>query len=272
MTDKHTRRMNILNLVASGELTLDQGNRLLSQLDQQADDDEMQAAATVWPTTAPAEHRDYMAPDGEAPESPTALAAPAVETLTVTAPAGPAVNDPPPTAGPVPVAAAGSGAASTAEVVKEDARSGGSRGWWLVPFLLGLVLTLVSVNWMYLGFAAAGLGWGFWLSFLPLALGILLMWAGWEMRGARWLHLRVQQRPGHTPSQIAISIPLPIGLTRWAIQRFGRYSPGVNGQNPVDILDELDQALAADGPMHIYVDDEHGEKVELWVDGPRQTR
>jgi len=264
MTDKHARRMNILNLVASGELTLDQGNRLLTQLDQQSEDEEMQVAATVWPTS--------VTQDGDPPESPAAPAAPAVETLIGTASEGPAVNDPPPTAGPAPVAAAAPDMASPAEVVPEENRSGGSRGWWLVPFLLGLLLTLVSVNWMYLGFAAAGLGWGFWLSFLPLALGILLMWAGWEMRGARWLHLRVRQSPGHTPSLIAISFPLPIGLTRWAVQRFGRYSPGMNGQNPVDILDELDQALAADGPMHIYVDSEHGEQVELWVDGPRQNK
>ncbi len=35
------------------------------------------------------------------------------------------------------------------------------------------------------------------------------------------------------------------------------------------ILDELDQAVAKDGPMHIFVDDEDGDEVEIWIDGPR---
>ena len=36
-----------------------------------------------------------------------------------------------------------------------------------------------------------------------------------------------------------------------------------------DFLDEMDQAVATDGPMHIYVDDRDGERVEIWIDGPR---
>jgi len=264
MSDIHDRRMRILNLVASGELTLEQGNRLLTQLDDGAANQVAQANATVWPTA--------LAPAGEDPDPPAAPALPEPQMQQTTPAAGLVDNDPPPAGDPPPAAATAYNSLRPDEVVQETRRLGGSRGWWAVPFILGLLLTLVSVNWMYLGYAAAGLGWGFWLSFLPLALGIALMWAGWEMRLARWLHLRIHQRPGHTPGTVAISMPLPIGATRWALQRFGKYSPGVNGMTPDDILDELDQALAADGPMHIYVDSERGEQVELWIDGPTENK
>jgi len=139
---------------------------------------------------------------------------------------------------------------------------------WVLPFLLGLFLTLFSVNWMYLGWFSAGLSWGFWLSFIPFAVGVLLMWASWEMRLARWLHLRIRQRPGARPQVIAFSVPLPFGLTRWIIQRFGRFTPRVNGQDAAEILDELDQAFATDGPTHVFVDGEDGQQVEIWIEGP----
>jgi hypothetical protein len=260
MSDLRERRINILNLVASGELTLEQGNRLLLQLEDGASSESSRStpSTTAWPTT--------LAPAGEDPDPPAAPVLLEPDLKFTTSAAGRVDNDPPPAFDPPPAAAP----SSPDEVVQETRHSGGSRGLWLLPFLVGLFLTLVSVNWMYLGFAAAGLGWGFWLSFLPLALGILLMWAGWEMRQARWLHLRIRQRPGRTPGTVAISVPLPIGLTRWALQRFSKFSPGVNGQNVGELLDELDEAIAADGPMHVYVDGNRGEQVELWIDGPRQ--
>jgi hypothetical protein len=263
MSDLRERRINILNLVASGELTLEQGNRLLAQLEDGAASRAPVLTPTAWPAAT-------LATASEDPDPPAAPVLQQDDVQLTTPAAGMVDNDPPPASDPSPAAAPSSPSVQPDEVVQETRSSGGSRGMWLLPFLVGLFLTLVSANWMYLGYAAAGLGWGFWLSFLPLALGIILMWAGWEMRQARWLHLRIRQSPGHTPATVAISIPLPIGLTRWAVQHFGKFSPTVNGQNAGDILDELDEALAADGPMHIYVDGDRGEQVELWIDGPRQ--
>ena len=98
---------------------------------------------------------------------------------------------------------------------------GGWRSLWLLLFLFGLLITLFAATWIYQGFIYAGLSWGFWLSFIPFGLGVLLMWAGWEMRMARWLHVRIRQEPGKRPETISFGIPLPIGLTRWAVKRFG---------------------------------------------------
>ena len=99
--------------------------------------------------------------------------------------------------------------------------------WWLLVFIPGLLLVLASANWMTLGFQAAGLSWGFWLSFIPFGLGVLMMWLGWEIHLARWLHLHVHQRNGARPSEINFSFPLPTGLISWGIRRFGHFaSPG----------------------------------------------
>lgn len=138
---------------------------------------------------------------------------------------------------------------------------------WLIPFVLGLLLTLSAAVWMAQAWMAAAYSWGFWLSFIPLGLGVGLMWLGWETRRARWLHLRVKQGPGKRPRLIAISLPLPAGLLRWGMARSGRLSDNEKVQNVAQFLDEMNDAVAKDGPMHIFVDDDKdGEKVEIWIE------
>lgn len=143
------------------------------------------------------------------------------------------------------------------------------RGWWLIIFMPGLLLLVAAVNWMVEGYRAAGLSWGFWLSFIPFIIGVLMMWLGWEVRIARWFHLHVNQKNKPGPHEITISFPLPIGLVSWGIRRFGHFAGPIRGKDMQGVLNELDQAVASDGPMHIFVDDEDGDQVEIWIDGPR---
>ncbi len=244
--DLRQRRMEILHRVESGELSPEDGNRLLLELEER----EAEGDSVV---VEPVKVEGFWA-------DPVGVSAAAVAEPLQPAPVAPEL----PLQGEV------EGAPSS-QPVEEEAKppkSGGWLGLWVVPFLLGLLLTLFSVNWMYQGWLLAGLSWGFWLSFIPFAIGVLLMWAGWEMRLARWLHLHIRQKPGEKPQVIAFSLPLPIGLTRWAVRRFGRYTPFPNGRDSGELLDELDQAFTADGPTHIFVDDEDGEQVEIWIDGP----
>jgi len=239
--DLRQRRINILKRVETGELSLVDGNRLLLELDGP------QAAAL--PGTPVLEQSESSMPGLHTDSQPEAVPAP---------------QESPQPAGPLPEVI---DAPRPAEAEPQIIHKSGWLSLWLLPFLLGLFLTLVSVNWMYLGLATAGLSWGFWLSFFPFALGVLLMWVGWELNSARWLHVRVRQRPGARPSELAFSIPLPLGLTRWAIQRFGRFAPRVNGQDVNEFLDEVDQAVATEGAMHVFVDDPDGEQVEIWIEG-----
>ncbi len=243
--DLRMRRIEILRRVETGELSPEDGNRLLLELEER----EAEAQPVV---VEPFIEKSYQ---GE----PASQAA-----VLVGDPVRPASVPEPPLKEEVEQPAASQPAGEESQPPK----SSGWLGLWVLPFLVGLLLTVFSVSWMYQGYLAAGLSWGFWLSFIPFATGILLMWAGWETRLARWLHLRIRQRPGARPQVIAFSLPLPIGLTRWAVRRFGHYTPFAGGQDSGDILDELDQAFTADGPTHIFVDDKDGEQVEIWIDGP----
>ena len=56
---------------------------------------------------------------------------------------------------------------------REEFRPPFWRGWWLIVFIPGLLLLTAAVNWMIQGYLAAGLRWGFWLSFIPFTIGVL---------------------------------------------------------------------------------------------------
>ncbi len=247
--DLRLRRIEILRRVETGELSPEDGNRLLLELEER----EAEAQAAPIAPIAPVQAVGIQAESDGTSQAVIELPAPS-ETSSSTPPLEGKVEGPP------------SDQPGVEEI--QSPKTDGWRGLWVLPFLLGLLLTLFSVNWMYQGFVSAGLSWGFWLSFIPFAIGILLMWAGWETRLARWLHLRIRRRPGSKPPVIAFSLPLPFGLTRWVVQRFGRFTPQVNGQDAADVIDELDQAFATDGPTHVFVDDAEGEQVEIWIDGP----
>lgn len=211
----HEQRLNVLQRMEQGKLSMDEAARLLSRLD---------AGQSIEETDEPVvEPEPSPLPD---------LAVPVIEQ-------------------------------PTSQPEKTHRRS----ELWLLPFVLGLLLTLSSVSWMLQGYTIAGLSWGFWLSFFPLALGVVMMWFGWEVRQARWLHLRVNQKSGKFPKLIAFSFPIPTGLMRWGMQRFGHFQSVQQVQSVATFMEDLDAAVAKDGPMHILVDDDKdGEKVEIWID------
>lgn len=263
--DLHQRRIEVLRRVEAGELSPEEGSRLLLGLEQVAASGPAPDAGLledVQPWQPAVKVQTVTVSDGAPAAAAIALPAPAAASAQAGQSAGP--TDGTPESG-----WAQSQAQETTQAAApgpQARRVSGWRGLWLLPLLLGLFLTLVSINWMYLGLATAGLSWGFWLSFFPFALGVLLMWAGWELNGARWLHVRIRQRPGAHPEKLDFSIPLPLGLTRWVVRKFGRFSPQVNGKDVSDFLDEIDRATAQDGAMHLFVDDPDGSEVEVWIE------
>lgn len=148
---------------------------------------------------------------------------------------------------------------------EEQARVRGWKSWWLLPFLLGLALTLGAATWMYQGWLAAGAGWGFWLSFIPLALGIFLLVVGWQSRDGRWLHVRIH-RKGRPAPAFAFSLPIPVGSLRWALRMADRFSSAdIKEQQIQEVLSALDQEISPENPLHVWVDGEDGEQVEVWI-------
>ncbi len=143
------------------------------------------------------------------------------------------------------------------------------RQFWKIPFLIGLAFLVLFGFWLrgiYLSSEGA-ITFGFicvWSLFMLAFLATLLALFS---RRAAWLHVRVQEKGGH---RIAISLPLPLGLVGWGIKMaYGFVDEKTRGQ-----LDMASAFLSAakeelkqpDGrPMTIDVDDDDGDKVQVYI-------
>ncbi len=250
--DIKAQRLEILQQVENGEITLEEASRWLAALDRIKSKNGSQPLIETGNTPEP---QEISTGENEAVLERSTPVSKLVESTVI-------ASQP-----PEPVQAEVAQSRVESEVV--EPRPPFWRGWWLIIFMPGLLLLVAAVNWMVEGYRAAGLSWGFWLSFIPFIIGVLMMWLGWEVRIARWFHLHVNQKNKPGPREITISFPLPVGLVSWGIRRFGHFAGPIRGKDMQGVLDELDQAVASDGPMHIFVDDEDGDQVEIWIDGPR---
>ena len=91
------------------------------------------------------------------------------------------------------------------------------RKWWIIPFSIGVGLTVTGGGLMYWAWSVSRLGVGFFLSWIPFLLGIGLSALGWNSQTGPWLHLRIHQKPGERPERIAFSLPLPIRFFSWCL-------------------------------------------------------
>lgn len=144
------------------------------------------------------------------------------------------------------------------------------QAWWMIPFWVGLAITVASSGLLYWALLVAGLGLGFFLALLPFLAGVVLMVLTWQARSARWLHLRIHQGPGEFPQTIAISFPLPLRLASWFLRLFRGRLPNQMGRFDRSSLDtlihSLEQSASADTPFYLEVqDDEDGDRVEIFI-------
>jgi hypothetical protein len=136
--------------------------------------------------------------------------------------------------------------------------------WWVLPFGIGLLMTILGAIWMYMGYTASGFGIGFWLAWIPFLLGIFVISVSFQASHGVWLHVRIKQKPGETPQRIAISLPIPISLTRWVISTFGSRIPGMK-DGPVDSYSDVLKSVTPEEPFYIHVDEGDGEEVEVFI-------
>ncbi len=168
-------------------------------------------------------------------------------------------------------ASGGQPSASAAEVssppVEEDFSQnlGADLGWWkkawLIPFWAGtgiLVLGAILLGWAY---SSRHFFW-FYCSWLPMLLGLLVLFLGWWSQNARWVHVRVNDANG---SRVAISMPLPLRLTGWALRVFGRFIPNME-ERVLESMPDLFHALAKEkSPMTVEVDEKDGSRVRVYI-------
>jgi hypothetical protein len=138
--------------------------------------------------------------------------------------------------------------------------------WWIIPFWIGLGITVFGSFLMYWAWSAKGIGVGFILAWIPFLIGVGVLVLGWNSRTGPWLHLRIQQKPGEKPGRIAISFPLPIRFFAWSLRTFGNLIPGLSGTGVDEIILALGESSQAETPLFIDVNEgDEGEQVKIYI-------
>ena len=86
----------------------------------------------------------------------------------------------------------------------------------------------------------------------------------WASRSAHWIHIRVHQRPGERPQNIAISFPVPLTLTGWFLRTFRSKIPNIQGVNPDEMILTL-KHVSPEQPFYVEVNEGDGERVEVYI-------
>lgn len=136
--------------------------------------------------------------------------------------------------------------------------------WWLLPFGLGLFLTVMGAIWMYLGYESKGFAWGFWLSWLPFMLGVAIMALASLSSKSKWLHVRIREKKPGRHTNISLSFPVTLKATRWIFSNFGGRISAKHDIPIESIFDVLDKDLDGEEPFYVHVDDED-EEVEVFI-------
>lgn len=143
--------------------------------------------------------------------------------------------------------------------------------WWKAVWSLiligGAILTGFSSYWVYQGYQKAGFGWGFWLSWIPFIIGVLIMLLGATLMDSPWLHLRVRDSNSNKPHKISITMPLPLKLASWVFRVFGHYMPTeVKDMRIDEMLNEVENMLKRGEPFQVEVNDkEDGDQVYIYI-------
>jgi len=140
------------------------------------------------------------------------------------------------------------------------------KSWWIIPFWIGVAITVLGGSLMYWAWSAHGIGFGFVAAWIPFLIGVGLLVLGWNSRTGPWLHIRIQQKPGEKPGRIAISFPIPNRFFAWSLRTFGSFVPNMNLSGADEILLALGNYSQGDTPLTIDVDDsDDGEKVRIYI-------
>ncbi len=137
------------------------------------------------------------------------------------------------------------------------------RRLWMIPMTFGILLTAGAAYWMHLALQNAGMGFWFFCSWLPFALGVLVIALAFSSRDSRWLYVNVKQKPGEKPSRIVVSFPM--SLVTWLFGMFGNHMPGRERERVGMVMDAFQKSISSDEPILIEVDDEDGEHVQVYI-------
>jgi hypothetical protein len=257
--EDEAERLKILEMIEQGQISAEDGIRLLRALAGELEEDTLPEAHTP---------PSLSEPPGEVTAAPpTATRAPQAE-FEVNEADGPA--DQPADAYRHQAESPGAQPfQAEPEVIppneKFDPTKMKWRSFWWIPMLVGVGITLFAALLMFLAWNSGGFGFWFACTWFPFTLGVVVMALAWASRSARWLHVRVHQKPGETPQRIAISLPIPLRLTAWALRTFGKKIPHLGNTGVDELIMALD-ATSPDTPFYVEVNEgANGERVEVYI-------
>ena len=138
--------------------------------------------------------------------------------------------------------------------------------FWAIPLILGLILTVFSSTWLYQNYQSSGLGFKFWLSWIPFSIGVFLIYFGWSIQKARWIHINIKQPKGESPQRIFLAFPIPFQFIGFVMKIFkNKYSSKMSNMDVEEILRSVDDHIKKDEPLFVNVDDDDGTKVEIYI-------
>jgi len=132
--------------------------------------------------------------------------------------------------------------------------------WWVIPFSIGLAGGVT-------GWGLSQLGGWWWVCAGPLlVLGVLAMILSVAMQRSPWVHIRVKTGEDKWPRRIAISLPIPLGLTARILRWRGLSYGGLDKTAVDDLLLALEGNISSEEPIYIEVDEgESGERIEVYL-------
>ena len=221
-------RLQILEMIDSGVISAQEGARLLQSLEGQVDEEEVVEALSV---------------NDQSPETSVPHPTKDPESIMVDT-----INDRP-------------------QYQEEfDAHIEKWRRWWMIPLWVGVGITIVGGFLLFWAFQVSGFSFWFGCAWLPFLLGLGAIILAWSTRTSRWLHLRVQQRPGERPQTIALSFPIPIRLTAWVLRLFRHKIPNLGKSGIDELVLAMGESANSKTPFYIEVDEgDEGERVQIYI-------
>jgi hypothetical protein len=248
-------RLQILDMIATGKISAQQGIELLNALEDEAN-------PAPEGELVPGEVPPPAQPELPVEATPAIPAQPILEPVTSysapeAAAAAPQSPDPGTQASPEVIE-------SLPETPSFDPRSKKWQGWWQIPLWIGVIATILTGLLMYSLYRASGFGFWFACSWFPFLLSVAIVALAWASRSAHWLHVRVRQPQGQRPQNIAISFPIPLTVMAWFLRTFRSKIPGIQGTNADEMILALNH-VTPDKPFYVEVNEEDGQHVEVYI-------
>lgn len=267
-------RLKILEMIESGQITVQEGIELLNALAEEAQDSPSPADPATptepeEPALPPQQEVLQGAPDPAMATHPDAALSWAEQSVSKEAPSAPESSADEGFASGVFSEEKASSFESQPEVIPPEERFDPKklkwRNFWWLPMGVGMGILIMGALWMYWAWSASGFGFWFICAWFPFLLGVAVVALAWSSRTAPWLHLRVKQKPGEKPERISISLPLPLRLTAWFLRAFGDRIPHM-GKTGLDEVILALEATSPETPFYLEVDEgEDGEHVEIYI-------